>query len=147
MHPSRLLSCIFPILLFYYNKLWYNNYMNHMQRLLAIGLRIMGSSFMTGAPHPLECQKRITAMKSEISGQGTLDVEVTNISSNGVWLYLKDREYFLSYEQYPWFKDARVSQIMSVVLQHSRHLYWPELDIDLSVDILEHPDRYHLTAK
>ncbi|MBV6342174.1 DUF2442 domain-containing protein [Candidatus Magnetobacterium casense] len=87
-------------------------------------------------------------MKSEINGQVILgDVEVTNISSNGIWLYLNDKEYFLSYEDHPWFKEARVSQILSVVLRHSHHIYWPELDIDVSVDILEHPERYHVTAK
>ena len=27
------------------------------------------------------------------------------------------------------------------------HLYWPELDVDLSVESIEHPERYPLKAK
>ncbi|MBF0464749.1 MAG: DUF2442 domain-containing protein [Nitrospirae bacterium] len=77
----------------------------------------------------------------------TLDVEVTNISPFGIWLYLKDSEYFLPYEDYPWFKNARISQIFNVILQSPHHLYWPELDVDLSVESLKHPEKYQLTAK
>ncbi|MBF0518775.1 MAG: DUF2442 domain-containing protein [Nitrospirae bacterium] len=86
-------------------------------------------------------------MKSETSGVNTLDVEVTNISPFGIWLCLKDSEYFLPYEDYPWFKNARISQIFNVVFQTPHHLYWPELDVDLSEDSLKNPEKYHLTAK
>jgi hypothetical protein len=72
-------------------------------------------------------------------------IEITNISIHGIWLYVKGKEYFLPYEDYPWFKDARLSEIHHVQLLHENHLYWPKLDVDLSLDCLEHPEKYPLT--
>jgi hypothetical protein len=34
-----------------------------------------------------------------------------------------------------------------VQLLHSEHLYWPSLDVDLSLSIIEHPEKYKLIAK
>jgi hypothetical protein len=72
-------------------------------------------------------------------------VEVTNISRHGLWLLVKDKEYFLSYEQFPWFKDARLSQVLDVELLHGFHLHWPALDVDLEVASLENPAAFPLT--
>jgi hypothetical protein len=41
-------------------------------------------------------------------------VEVTNISTHGVWLLARDREYFMPYEDFAWFKDAPVGKIVNV---------------------------------
>ncbi|NOZ70123.1 MAG: DUF2442 domain-containing protein [Deferribacteres bacterium] len=71
--------------------------------------------------------------------------EITNISEHGFWILLKDKEYFLPYKEYPWFKDATIASITNVKLIHGHHLYWPDLDVDLSTDILENPERYPLT--
>jgi hypothetical protein len=70
---------------------------------------------------------------------------VASIDRHGVWLPVRDREYFLPYEQYPWFRDAPVRHVLEVRLLHDRHLHWPALDVDLSIDILEQPDAYPLT--
>ncbi len=86
-------------------------------------------------------------MKSETVGKNILGVEVTNISSHGIWLYSNDKEYFLSHEEYPWFKNATIAQILNVKLLHSHHLYWPDIDIDLSIGTIEFPENYPLTAK
>ncbi len=83
-------------------------------------------------------------MPSATLGQPTL--EVTNISQHGFWLYWTDREFFLSYELYPWFKDAKVKDILDVRLESLNHLYWPELDVDLSLSILEAPEKYPLVS-
>lgn len=72
------------------------------------------------------------------------DIEVLNISIHGLWLYVRGREYFLPYNEYPWFQDARLSEIHNVQLLHGTHLYWPNLDVDLSVNSLEQPGRYPL---
>lgn len=77
-------------------------------------------------------------------GRNTSDVEVTNISIHGLWIYIKGKEYFLSYKDYPWFRDARLSEIHNVRLLHGHHLHWPSLDVDLSVDSLEHPEQFPL---
>ena len=73
--------------------------------------------------------------------------EITNISKNGVWLLAGDRELFMAYEYFPWFKDAPVGKILNVEQPSEGHFYWPDLDIDLTVDIIEHPERFPLKAK
>jgi hypothetical protein len=50
---------------------------------------------------------------SEALGK-TGSVEVTHISKTGVWLLADDRELFMSYEDFPWFKDAPVGKILNV---------------------------------
>jgi hypothetical protein len=72
---------------------------------------------------------------------------VTNISSHGFWILVDGEEYFLPYEKFPWFKDARVSEISEIELSHGCHLYWPKLDVDLSLDIIRNPDKYKLVSK
>jgi len=71
---------------------------------------------------------------------------VSNISPHGFWILVDDRELFLSFEQFPWFKDATVAQISEVARPHPHHLYWAELDVDLSLDSIEHPEKYPLRA-
>ncbi len=78
-------------------------------------------------------------------GTNISDIEITNISIHGIWLYVKNKEYFLPYDAYPWFKDVRLSEIHHVQLLHEDHLYWPKIDVGLSLDCLEHPEKYPLT--
>jgi len=80
-------------------------------------------------------------------GTATLQAEVTNISQHGFWLLLDERELFLPFEEYPWFKRAPVEAILRLDRPQPDHLHWPDLDIDLSVNSIEHPERYPLTAK
>jgi hypothetical protein len=75
-------------------------------------------------------------------GTNTLQVEVTNISSHGIWLYVKNKEYFLSYSDFPWFQDETVKKISNVEALSEDHFYWPDLDIDLSKDIIQNPSHY-----
>jgi hypothetical protein len=77
-------------------------------------------------------------------GKSTFAVEVTNISSHGIWLLVGEREYSLPYDKFPWFKDARIGEILDVHLLHGFHLHWPRLDIDLELASLESPERYPL---
>jgi hypothetical protein len=83
-------------------------------------------------------------MKSKSRGKNTSAIEVTHIDSHGFWLYVEDSEYFLSYDEYPWFKQAKVKEILNVRLLHDCHLYWPDLDIDLELDCIANPDAYPL---
>ncbi|MEX2016276.1 MAG: DUF2442 domain-containing protein [Candidatus Hydrogenedentales bacterium] len=80
-------------------------------------------------------------------GTTTLDVEVTNISRHGFWILLDDRELFLPFDEFPWFRHATVNAITSVQRPQPQHLYWPELDVDLEVESIEHPERYPLQYK
>ncbi len=86
-------------------------------------------------------------MKSSKRGKSILKPEITNISEHGFWLFFKSKEYFLPFESFPWFKNATVQQISDVQLLHTTHLYWPSLDVDLTFGIIEHPEKYKLTAK
>lgn len=85
-------------------------------------------------------------MKSETHGSRTLEAEVTHISQHGFWLLLEEKESFLPFEDFPWFKDAPVSAILNVQLLNAHHLYWPDLDVDLAVESINHPDQFPLIA-
>ena len=84
---------------------------------------------------------------SKMLGSNISAVEVTNISANGVWLLAGDKELFLPYKEFPWFKDASVGKILHVEEPRKGHYYWPDLDIDLTMEIIEHPERFPLKAK
>ena len=86
-------------------------------------------------------------MKSGNIGAATSSVEVLNVSPHGFWLLVVDREYFLGYEDFPWFQNATVSQLFKVELHHEEHLFWPALDVDLDLDRIAHPEKYPLVAK
>jgi hypothetical protein len=83
-------------------------------------------------------------MKSEITGAGTSDAEVLNVSPHGLWLVVKEREYFLDFQNFPWFRDATIGEICGVELLHENHLYWPELDIDLDLERITAPEKFPL---
>jgi len=82
-------------------------------------------------------------------GIATLAVEVTHISPNGLWLLIEDEgeELLLTYDQFPWFRKATVSQVSHVERPTKDHLYWPELDIDLSIESIRKPSDFPLMAK
>jgi len=74
-------------------------------------------------------------------------VEVTNISSHGIWLLTREKELFIPYKEFPWFKDAPIGKIFNVEEPTPGHFYWPELDVDLGIESIEHPERFPLKAK
>jgi len=86
-------------------------------------------------------------MKSESIGTSISDVEVLNVSPHGFWLMVRDREYFLDFDHFPWFRRATLEQLFAVQLLHEDHLYWPPLDVDLDLDRIEHPDKYPLVSE
>ena len=86
-------------------------------------------------------------MSSLARGSSTSIVEVTNISAHGIWLMAHDKELFMSYEDFPWFKDQVIKSIINVEEQSPGHFFWPELDVDLTVERIEHPERFPLKAR
>jgi hypothetical protein len=86
-------------------------------------------------------------MKSARRGRNTSAVEVTNVSPHGFWLLIDDRERFVSFEVFPWFRDATIADLTAVELPGPHHLYWPNLDIDLAVDSIDYPERYPLVGR
>lgn len=85
-------------------------------------------------------------MKSLKHGKD-ISISVENITPFGIWIFVRKKEYFLSYKDYPYFKDQTLSSIQNVQLLHGYHLYWSDLDVDLEIDNLEHPEKYPLKSK
>lgn len=79
-------------------------------------------------------------------GVTTLEAEVTNVSAHGFWLFLGDEELPVPYAQFPWFKKATIEQVLAVERPTANHLYWPQLDVDLSVDSLRRPEAFPLVS-
>lgn len=86
-------------------------------------------------------------MESAKLGSSTLKAEVTNISRHGLWLLLAERELFLPFDKFPWFKHAPVDAVLHVEWPQPHHLYWPDLDVDLAVESIEHPEKFPLVSK
>jgi hypothetical protein len=85
-------------------------------------------------------------MTSAALGRSISLVEVTNVSGHGFWLFVGDRELFVPFQQFPWFREAPIRAIANVQLPSPHHLYWPDLDIDLALESIEHPERYPLVS-
>jgi hypothetical protein len=90
---------------------------------------------------------RSIPMKSQSLGIDTSLPEVTNISPHGIWLLTAEEELFLSFDEFPWLKEARVSAILHVECPQPGHFYWPEMDVDLALESIKHPERYPLVSK
>lgn len=86
-------------------------------------------------------------MRSAQRGKRTSVVEVTNVSAHGLWLLLGERELFLPFDKFPWFREAPIAKLVRVELPSPDHLYWPGPDVDLAVESIEHPERFPLVSK
>ena len=86
-------------------------------------------------------------MKSAALGRNTSGVEVTNVSPHGFWLLLGDEELFAPFAEFPWFRDASITQICDVQRPSPHHLYWPALDVDLAVESIRDPSKYPLVSR
>ncbi len=85
-------------------------------------------------------------MKKLLTNGKNISVEITNISKHGFWLWANNKEYFLSFEDFPWFKEQPIQKIFNIVEVSPGHFYWPQLDIDLNIEIIEHPEKFPLVA-
>ena len=80
-------------------------------------------------------------------GTNTSAVEVTHISTHGLWVLLNGEELLLPFVDFPWFKKASIEQITTVEWPSPNHLYWPLLDVDLSVESIRNPQSFPRMAK
>ena len=83
-------------------------------------------------------------MRSSALGKSTSQVEVQDIMPQGIWLLIQGVEYFLAYQDFPWFRKGTVEEIHDVYLLHGNHLHWPQLDVDLSLASLRNLEKYPL---
>ncbi|MGB7292952.1 MAG: DUF2442 domain-containing protein [Thermodesulfobacteriota bacterium] len=86
-------------------------------------------------------------MKSKRLGKNTSDVDVINVSKHGFWMLVNGKEYFLPFKDFPWFREATISQITNVRLVQPNHLFWSDLDVDLELESIKNPEVYPLIAK
>jgi len=86
-------------------------------------------------------------MRSVKPGKRTSVVEVSNISKHGFWLLIDKEERFVPFKEFPWFQNAAIGELLNVELASPRHLYWPDLDVDLAVESIDHPERFPLVSK
>ena len=47
-------------------------------------------------------------------GALTSQAEVTHVATYGLWLLVGDEELFLSFANFPWFKDATIAELSNV---------------------------------
>ncbi len=80
-------------------------------------------------------------------GTVTFPVEVSHVSRHGLWLLAGDEEYFLSFQHFPWFKSGTIEQVSTVERPTADHLYWPLLDIDLSLQSILDPASFPLVSR
>ena len=86
-------------------------------------------------------------MISAKHGKPISATEVTNVSGHGFWILIGETERFVPFKQFPWFKDASIGRLFHVELPNPGHLYWPDLDVDLSVESIDHPERFPLVSR
>jgi len=86
-------------------------------------------------------------MKSATIGNDISRAEILNVSPHGFWLLAAGVEYFLGYDDFPWFRKATMEQLFHVELLHGEHLFWPKLDVDLDLERIAHPEKFPLVAK
>ena len=78
---------------------------------------------------------------------GSTQASVLMINAQGIMLSVLGSDYFLSYNRIPWMKDAPIRSVLNVQMSGSEAIEWPDLDVDLEIDSLRHPERYPLVIK
>ena len=86
-------------------------------------------------------------MRSGKLGKRTSAVEVANISKHGFRLLIENKERFVPFKDFPWFRNAAIGELLNVELASPRHVYWPDLDVDLAVESIDFPKRFPLVSK
>lgn len=80
------------------------------------------------------------------SSQDT-SVCVLMINDNGLMISVQGQDYFLSYNRIPWMRNASIADALNVQMSGRNAIEWPNLDVDLEIESLKHPERYPLLIK
>lgn len=86
-------------------------------------------------------------MRSAKRGNVTSEVELVNVSIHGMWVLVDERELYLPFDDFPWFRDASIAALAEIERPGARHLHWPRLDVDLTLGAIEDPARYPLVSR
>lgn len=71
---------------------------------------------------------------------------MSNVSVHGMWLLIDDRELYLPFDEFPWFREASIGALADIEHPDDRHVRWPRLDVDLTLDSIEDPAGYPLVS-
>lgn len=74
------------------------------------------------------------------------EVRIIDVTAHGFWVDLGNEKLYAAYADFPWFAGATLAQLDDVQRPSTDHLYWPALDIDLSVASLRDPAVFPLVA-
>jgi hypothetical protein len=85
-------------------------------------------------------------MSSKPLGDDISRAEVLGISAEGISLSANSQEMFLAYHDFPWFKNAPPAKVRNVQMPAPDHFFWPDLDVDLTKEIILHPEKFPLKA-
>lgn len=72
---------------------------------------------------------------------------VLMINAQGIMLSVCGHDYFISYNRILWMHDAPIRSVLNVQMSGPEAIEWPDLDVDLEIDSLRHPERYPLVIK
>lgn len=85
--------------------------------------------------------KRMTLLTN---GKDTSTNSVTSISTHGFWILIHEKEYFISFSDYPVFKKATVENIFDFNLVSPTQLRWEAIDCDIELESLDDPGKFSL---
>jgi len=83
----------------------------------------------------------------KVNNTNAISASVLMINNQGIMISVEGNDYFLSYNRLPWLKDATVRNILNIKMSGKNAVEWPDLDIDLEIDSLKHPERYPLVMR
>lgn len=86
-------------------------------------------------------------MLKKKNNTNAISASVLMINNQGIMISVEGNDYFLSYNRVPWLKDATVRNILNIKMSGKNAVEWPDLDIDLEIDSLKHPERYPLVMR
>lgn len=86
-------------------------------------------------------------MLKKENNTNAISASVLMINNQGIMISVEGNDYFLSYNRVPWLKDATVRNILNIKMSGKNAVEWPDLDIDLEIDSLKHPERYPLVMR
>lgn len=72
---------------------------------------------------------------------------VLMINDKGLMISVQGQDYFLSYNRIPWMRNASIADALNVQMSGRNAIEWPNLDVDLEIESLKHPERYPLLIK
>ena len=61
--------------------------------------------------------------------------------SNGIAVVVNGKEHFLRFTDFPWFEYCNTAELRDVTSDRWG-VYWKSLDIDLSIESIENPERF-----